>query len=155
MITFDGEVLAMQSMRIDIQFELKDKDISGQSSLTNVAEQGDKGKKLTISGLIAFSDMDQLARLYELASAKDDKGNRYVYRIGNDIARTLKIRQARFSGRINTNEHSSQLAWSVSFSLSEHSSIAEKKQIRERKKDGQASDTLLENDLKEAEKELS
>lgn len=141
MLSLDGVVIRMHEMRVEMQMELKDKDMSGQSSATDTAEQGDKGKQLTFTGLVPFKDSLTLTQIYQFAGTKNDNGQRHIYRIGNDIARVLKIRQVKFSGRINAREHESQMAWIVSFSLREHHSVAEQREQREK----QQSDSKLQS----------
>jgi hypothetical protein len=88
-----------------------------------------------------------------MASAKDDAQNRKVYRIGNDMALALKIRNVKFTGRINAREHESLLAWNVSFELREHNSVAEQKETRQKQqtKPEQVQNTRHQQALKEAE----
>ena len=119
MLSLNGEVLRLDNMTVSMSMELKDKDMSGQSSGTDTSEQGDKPKVLKFSGLVAFKNNKILTRLYELASSKNENNNRQTYRIGNDTARNLKIREGKFSGTISATEHSSLLAWEVSFELRE------------------------------------
>lgn len=130
MLALDGDPILLSSMKVDMSMELKEQDMSGQSSGTEAAEQGDKGKKLTFSGVIPFSDVETLTKIYTLASQKDENDDRKVYRIGNDIAAALKIRNVKFSGRIRARESESLLAWNVSFDLREHNSVAEQKEQR-------------------------
>jgi cell division protein ZapA (FtsZ GTPase activity inhibitor) len=157
MLSLNGELVKLSSMRVEMSMELKDQDMSGQSSGTNTAEQGDKGKKLSFTGQIPFNDSDTLTRLYQLASAKDQHQNRQVYRVGNDIAQALKIRQAKFTGRINASEHGSLLAWNVSFELREHNSVAEQKENRakQQSKPEQVQNTRHQQALKDAEETLA
>ena len=124
-IALDGELIRLKSCKLELSMQLADQDMSGQSSSTQRSEQGDKAKELKISGLIPFKDKAMLARLFELAVMRDDKGNRKVSRIGADLARTAKIRQVKFFGQISAPEHASLMAWTVSFQLREILSIAE------------------------------
>ena len=48
MLSLNGEVIKLNGMTVAMSMELKDQDMSGQSSATDVAEQGDKGKKLSL-----------------------------------------------------------------------------------------------------------
>lgn len=135
MLTLDRKAINLASMRVEMSLELKDQDMSGQSSSTGTSEQGDKGKKLSVSGRIAFTDVDNLTQLYTLASAKDEETNaRKIYRIGNDTARALKIRNVKFTGSVTAREDESLQAWNVSFVLREHNSIAEQKEQRAKEK---------------------
>jgi hypothetical protein len=152
MLSLNGELLKLDNMTISMSMELKDQDMSGQSSSTDNAEQGDKGKKLSFTGTIPFKSAKTLKKLYQYASAKKDD-NRQVYRIGNDLARSLKIREAKFTGSINAREHESLLAWSVSFELREVNSVAEQKENREKQQTAisQVQNTRLQQALADAE----
>ncbi len=130
MLSLNGEMLRLDCMTVAMSMELKDQDMSGQSSATDKAEQGDKGKTLTFAGTIAFKNVAVLTKLYELASAKDEADNRQSYRIGNDTARSLKIREGKFTSMVTATEHNSLLAWDVSFQLREYNGVAEQKENR-------------------------
>ncbi|MCS3456261.1 hypothetical protein M2366_002347 [Aeromonas sp. BIGb0405] len=130
MLTLDGEPIAMSSMRISLSMQFQDKDQSGQTSSTSKAEQGTKAKELDVSGLIPYKDGDKLARLFELADMKDDGGKRHIFRVGSLLAKSVKIRQAKFTGRITASEQEGLLAWQVSFTLSDHNSVPEKREQR-------------------------
>lgn len=152
MISLNGELIRLSNIRVEMSMELKDQDMSGQSSGTDTAEQGDKGKKLSITGTVPFNDRDTLTRLYQLASAKDEHQNRQIYRVANSTAQALKIRQAKFTGRVSASEHGSLLAWNVSFELREHNSAAEQKEQRQSQqiKPNQVQDTRHQAALKAA-----
>jgi cell division protein ZapA (FtsZ GTPase activity inhibitor) len=152
-LSLNGEVIKLDGMTVAMTMELKDQDMSGQSSATDTAEQGDKGKKLTFAGIIPFKSVAILTRLYQLASTKDDSDNRQVYRVGNDLARALKIRESKFTGSINATEHSTLLAWNVSFELREVNGVAEQKELRknEQNKPQQVQSTRHQQALKDAE----
>ncbi len=130
-IALDGELINLKSCKMELTMQLAEQDMSGQTSATGSSEQGDKAKELRISGLIPFTDSAQLARLFELASAKDDAGNRVVRRLGANIGRTAKIRQVKFNGTVSAPEHPTLMAWQVSFSLREHLSVPEVKEQRQ------------------------
>ncbi len=153
MLSLNGEIIKLDGMTVAMSMELKDQDMSGQSSGTDAAEQGDKGKKLTFAGTIPFKSVETLTKLYQLASAKDESDSRQVYRVGNDIARALKIRQAKFTGNINATEHGSLLAWNVSFELREVNGVAEQKENRKKQqtKPEQVQNTRLQQALADAE----
>lgn len=142
-IALDGELINLKSCKIELSMQLVDQDQSGQTSATGSSEQGDKAKEIRITGLIPFTDATQLARLFELASAKDDAGNRVVRRFGASIGRTVKIRQVKFHGSVTAPEHSNLMAWQVSFNLREYLSIpevAEQRQAQTSANTGQNSD---------------
>lgn len=130
MLTLDGEPIIMKSMRVSASMQFQDKDQSGQTSSTSSAEQGAKAKELDVSGLIPFKDEHMLSRLFELADAKGDGGKRHVYRVGSLLAKSVKVRQAKFAGRITASEQEGLLAWQVQFTLKEFNSVPEKREAR-------------------------
>jgi hypothetical protein len=130
MLTLDGEPIIMKSMRVSASMQFQDKDQSGQTSSTSSAEQGAKGKELDVSGLIPFKEERMLSRLFELADAKGNGGKRHVYRVGSLLAKSVKVRQAKFAGRITANEQEGLLAWQVQFTLKEFNSVPEKREAR-------------------------
>ncbi|WP_421283313.1 hypothetical protein [Aeromonas veronii] len=130
MLTLDGEPIVMKSMRITASMQFQDKDSSGQTSSTSSSEQGAKAKELDISGLVPFKDEQTLSRLFELADAKGDGGKRHIYRVGSLLAKSVKVRQAKFAGRITASEQEGLLAWQVQFTLREHNSVPEKREQR-------------------------
>uniref|UniRef100_UPI0020125181 baseplate complex protein n=1 Tax=Aeromonas popoffii TaxID=70856 RepID=UPI0020125181 len=97
---------------------------------TSSAEQGAKAKELDISGLIPFKEERMLSRLFELADTKGDGGKRHVYRVGSLLAKSVKVRQAKFAGRITASEQEGLLAWQVQFTLKEFNSVPEKREAR-------------------------
>ncbi|WP_368229875.1 hypothetical protein [Aeromonas sp. R10-1] len=130
MLTLDGEPIALQSMRITAGMQFMDADQSGQTSATSTSEQGAKAKELDVTGLIAFKDEAHLARLFELADAKGDGGQRHLYRVGSLLAKSIKVRQAKFAGRISATEQEGLLAWHIQFTLREHNSVPEQREQR-------------------------
>ena len=129
-IALDGELLTLKSSRINLTMELKDSDMSGQTANTETAEQGIKGKVMAVTGLIPFKSPEILNRLLFLAQ-QTDSGKRKIYRIGNELAKAVKIRQVKFTGRVQSDEQESLMAWKVSFTLREHLSVPEVKALRE------------------------
>lgn len=130
MLTLDGEPIVMKSMRISASMQFQDKDQSGQTSSTSSSEQGEKAKELDVSGLVPFNDEQTLSRLFELADSKSDGGKRHIYRVGSLLAKSVKVRQAKFAGRITASEQEGLLAWQVQFTLREHNSVPEKREQR-------------------------
>lgn len=140
-LTIGGITLPLKSCKIEPSLEIKEQDMSGQTSSTATAEQGNKGKVLNISGIIPFNDPFTLKNLFDLADKKTvttktivDKGkyglgkgtsktktiiNREVYIIGTEIAKLLKIRRVRFSGSVNATQANGLQAWQVSFQVRE------------------------------------
>ncbi len=134
-VALDGELINLKSCKVELSMQLAEQDMSGQTSSTASSEQGDKAKELKVTGLIPFTDKAQLSRLFELAIAKDEAGNRQVRRIGSDLARAVKIRQVKFFGQITAPAHPTLMAWNVSFQLREHLSIPEVAEQRQPQSD--------------------
>lgn len=130
MLTLDGEPIALQSMRITAGMQFMDADQSGQTSATSTSEQGAKAKELDVTGLIPFKEEGKLARLFELADTKSEGGQRHLYRVGSLLAKSIKVRQAKFAGRISATEQEGLLAWHIQFTLREHNSVPEKREQR-------------------------
>lgn len=135
MLTLDGEPVSLRGARIALSMQFQDKDQSGQTSASTSSEQGEKAKELTVTGMIAFADEQQLTRLFELASSKGDGGSRHVYRIGSLLAKAVKIRQVKFAGDISATEQDGLMAWAVQFTLREYHSVPEKREQRQANKE--------------------
>ncbi|OBU16352.1 hypothetical protein AYY19_04120 [Photobacterium aquimaris] len=83
--TLGGKSIVLKAIRISPSFELKDKDLSAQSSSSSYAEQGDKSKVLAVTGLIPFNERDQLETLFTLATAKQTKTDTVTVKKGGGI----------------------------------------------------------------------
>ncbi|VVT52948.1 hypothetical protein UYSO10_4467 [Kosakonia radicincitans] len=127
-LALNGEAIPLKGIRVTLSQQFPDKDQSGQTSATSKAEQGAKGKELRINGEIAFKDVAVLRRLFQLANATDSGGKRVVYRVANDVARAVNLREATFSGTIDAPQQDGRMSWAVTFTLSEQLSVAEKKE---------------------------
>ena len=124
-LSLDGELIKMKGMKIQLSMQFADEDMSGQTSGTNTTEKGDKGCELNVSGLIAYKEPDDLARLFELGRAKDGS-SRKVYRIGSNLALAVKVTQGKFAGNITATEQENMMAWAVQFTIREVKSVSEK-----------------------------
>lgn len=153
MFALDGQTFAIKNLLVSFEREFKSQDMSGQSSSTGDADQGEKAATLSVSGLIAFRDLEQLVMLESMSSAKDDNGDRKIYRVVNDLASAFKIRQVKFVGKFSSVQQDNPLAWRVSFTLREYNSIAEQKETRtkETTKPEQRENTRLQQALDNAE----
>lgn len=112
---------------VNCKFSLPESDLSGKSSSTAGAEEGDKACRLRVSLKIRYKDSDFLKDIKLLSMAKDEtKGTRKVYNIENQTAKAFGVRQVRFTDEVTAQELDEEQAWSVAFTLVEHLSIAEK-----------------------------
>ncbi|MCL1123516.1 baseplate complex protein [Shewanella surugensis] len=140
-ILLNGELVRMKSCKLSLTQDLVSKDVSGQSSSTADVEQGDKSKEIKVDGLIPFTDTAQLTRIFELASARDEAGNRQINRVSSTLTRAAKIRQMKFCGQISAPEHGSLMAWQVSFRLREYLSVPEVAEQRTEQTEANAEQT--------------
>jgi hypothetical protein len=121
-----------QKVSIDLKFASED--MSGNSSSTAKAQKGDKGKTIKVQTSIKFIDADDLSLLVNLAEAKDASGERVTYHIVNHTANAMNMRQGFFDETLSVKENDSTEDWSISFTLSEHHSVPEKKESRKAEK---------------------
>ncbi|WP_370550898.1 hypothetical protein NMD63_06780 [Edwardsiella tarda] len=129
-LALDGESILLQNINISVTLRLPDKDMSGQASSTDSAEQGDKAKELRVSGIISFANEQHLTRIFQLAEARDANGAKKCYRIANATAAAVNMRQGVFSGGIDATEQRDTMAWQVTFTLREKMSVPEKAAAR-------------------------
>lgn len=130
MLTLDGEPIPLDNMKLGISFTLADTDVSGKSSQSDSAEEGNKAMELKVSGMIRYDNEDDVSRLFELARKTEKNGSRHQYRIGNSTARAVKVRLVKFAGDVSLTEQDTLFAWQVSFSLREVRSVAEQQELR-------------------------
>ena len=130
MLTLNGTQLPLKNLRISVRQQLAGQDMSGQTSATDQAETGSKGKILTVKGVIPFTKNQLLTNLFSMAEAQESDA-RQIYRISNKTAEALKIRQVKFQGVVRADEQESHRQWSVSFELVEHLSVPERVEQRQ------------------------
>ncbi|AHF77561.1 Phage protein [Sodalis praecaptivus] len=129
-LALNGEAILLKNMRVTLTQQFKDKDQSGETSATTKSEQGMKGKELRISGEVPFKTPEILRRIFELASATDAGGQRQAYRVAHDVARAVNFREAIFTGTLDAPQQDGKMAWLVTFTLTEHLSVPEKREAR-------------------------
>jgi len=117
--------------KVNCKFSLPESDLSGKSSSTATAEEGDKACRLRVTLSIKYDDSDYLKTIKRLSTAKDNSGKRVIYTINNQTAKAFGVRQVRFTDEVSAQELDDSQAWTVSFTLIEHLSIPEK--IEEKK----------------------
>lgn len=128
-LALDGEAIQLHNPQVSLEQQLLEDDQSGQSSSTTASEQGLKAKKLNISGVIKYSNVAHLTRLFELATQRTGAGKKKVYRIANSLAQAVKFRQGVFSGGIKAVPDSKFMAWNVTFTLTERFSVPEMREL--------------------------
>lgn len=129
-LALNGEAIPLKNMRVTLTQQFQDKDQSGQTSATTKSEQGVKGKELRVSGEIPFKSRDVLSRIFELATATDGSGQRQKYRVAHEQARAVNFREATFTGSLDAPQQDGKMAWLVTFTLTEHISVQEKREAR-------------------------
>ncbi|WP_313375512.1 hypothetical protein [Pantoea sp. CTOTU50773] len=129
-LALNGEGIPLKNMRVTVSMQFRDKDQSGQTSSTAKSEQGMKGKEMRISGEISFNDVALLKRIFDLAIATDASGGRQKYRVAHEVARAVSFREATFTGNIDAPQQEGKMAWLVTFTLTEHVSVQEKREAR-------------------------
>ncbi len=85
MLTLNGIQISLKNLRISVRQQLAGQDMSGQSSATDQAETGNKGKVLAVSGIIPFSRPEILSNLFNMAGGQQESA-RQIYRISNKTA---------------------------------------------------------------------
>lgn len=90
----DGETNPLKNIKVNPSVQFQDKDQSGQTSSTAVADQGIKPKELRVTGVINFTDDKILSRLFALAEAKDC-GKLKRYRFANHTAKAINFASPR------------------------------------------------------------
>ncbi|MBJ7536942.1 hypothetical protein [Marinomonas transparens] len=122
--------------KVNCEFSLPESDLSGKSSSTATAEEGEKACRLRVQLNIKYDDPDFLKTIKLLSMAKDDeKGTRKVYNIENQTAKAFGVRQVRFTDKVSAQELDEEQAWVVSFTLVEHLSAPEKIEAQKIKKE--------------------
>ena len=96
-LLLDGERIRGRSMKVTGDLRIESGDMSGQTSNTDTAHKGFKPKTLTVTLLIAFVDAEHLRALMRLAEATESGGQLKTYRIVNDTATAMGMRQVQFS----------------------------------------------------------
>lgn len=129
MLTLNTQAIALKSLRITASQQLASEDASGQSSSTDVAETGIKAKTLSVNGLLPFNKAEHLAELFNMAEATES-GARAIYRISNNTASALGVKQVRFSSKIEAVEQQTTRQWAISFTLVEYRSVPQKVEER-------------------------
>lgn len=129
MLTLNATKIPLKAIRITASQELATEDASGQSSSTDAAETGMKAKMLSVTGLIRFTEKQQLTDLFKLAEATEG-GARVTYRISNKTAEALGVKQVKFSSSIEAMEQETTRQWNISFTLAEVRSVPQKKEER-------------------------
>jgi len=126
----NGEQVPGHAQKFSLDLKFPSEDTSGNGSSTAKADKGDKGKSFKVQTSIKFIDDHLLSRLVSMAEAKDGNGERVIYNIVNHTANAANMRQGFFDESFSIKENDTTQDWSISFSMSEHLSVPEKKEAR-------------------------
>lgn len=132
-LALNGTPIYLNNILMSVSVKREEKDMSGQKSSTKKSDKGVKAKELNVTGFIPYSQKEWLTKLFNLAESEDGKGEQSKYRVSCTIAEAVNMREVQFSGEVSAIEQSGQLGWSVSFTLREVNSVAEKKDQRKKK----------------------
>ncbi|THA15669.1 hypothetical protein [Rodentibacter pneumotropicus] len=132
-LALNGTPIYLHNIMISVSVKREEKDMSGQKSSTKKSDKGVKAKELNVLGFIPYSRKEWLTQLFNLAESEDGKGEQSKYRVSCNAAEAVNMREVQFSGEVSATEQSGQLGWSVSFTLREVNSVAEKKDQRKKK----------------------
>lgn len=131
-LALNGQAIYLRGFKATVKVSREEKDTSGQASSTARSDKGVKAKELNITGQIPFRNAEWLKTLFQLAEATDSKGEQVQYRISNMTAEAVNMRMGVFSGEVQATQETGQ-SWSVSFTLKEKDSVAEKTAQRKAK----------------------
>ena len=134
MIILNSIQLPGHNLSVRANFRIETRELSGQTSSSDRAEEGIRPCALSVSLQIPFDRAADLTRLRELATALNSAGNLQVYDIVNETAAAMKVRQVTFMDNFTVSEVDGHKAWQVNFTLAEYQSIPEKTEQRQPQK---------------------
>lgn len=129
-LLLDGEHIRGREMKVTGDLRIESGDMSGQTSNSDTAHKGFKPKTLTVTLLIRFIDAADLRTLMRLAESTESGGQLKTYRIVNDTATAIGMRQVQFSDGVSAREDDTLRAWRVQFTLTEKLSNPERVEKR-------------------------
>lgn len=133
-LLLDGQPVEGKTLKVTGNLRIESEDLSGQTSNTEKAHKGFKPKTLTVTLTIPYADSAWLRNLMRLAEATQSGGQLKTYRIVNDTAQALGMRQVQFADSVSAREDDSLACWRVQFGLCEKKSNPEKVEKRRAKK---------------------
>lgn len=132
-LALNGTPIYLNNILMSVSVKREEKDMSGQKSSTKKSDKGVKAKELSVTGFIPYNRKEWLTQLFNLAEAETGKGEQTKYRVSCTVAEAVNMREVQFSGEVSATEQNGQLGWSISFTLREVNSVAEKKDQRKKK----------------------
>ena len=132
MLLLDGFNIQGHSISIAASQKIKQSDLSGQSSQTDIASGGFKPVMLNVTAKYLFKEPEALRLLIQLMQKTDEFGNQKVFNISNLTAEAFNVRQVVFTDNFSIREDGQINLWHISFSLKEQGSVPA---IKEQRKD--------------------
>lgn len=129
-ILLNGTQIVGNRMKLTGSLKIEAADMSGQTSSTDKSEKGFKPKTITVAMTIPFKKVEDFQTLMRLAEGTEGGGQQTTYRIVNDTAQAMGIRQVTFTDSVSAREDDTLQQWIIQFSLTEKLSNPEKKEQR-------------------------
>jgi len=118
-------------MTVTCDLPINDKSVAGSSSSTESSINGFDPKIISCSLLINFNEETIVKEIRALAESVDDNGAQTVYSILNPTANVMGVSKVHFSSKVSLRQMSNhKQAWTLSFTLKEKRSVAERKDER-------------------------
>lgn len=130
-LMLDAYVLPGHGLLVQGALEIKNEELSGDTSSTSTVNKGVKPKQFTVSLRVPYADAADLKQLTAKAEAKSSGDRMRVYACVNDTVNAMGVRQVQFTDRFSVNEGDGVQAWDVSFTLREFQSRPEMVEQRE------------------------
>lgn len=130
-LMLDGYSLPGFGLMVQGALQIKNEDLSGETSSTSTVNKGVKPKTFTVSLRVKYEDAADLKQLTAKAEARDSGDRMRVYACVNDTVNAMGVRQVQFTERFAVNESDGPRCWDVSFTLREFQSRPEMVEQRE------------------------
>lgn len=129
-LLLNNQIIPGYGLTVSQQMNIASEDLSGTSSSTAKAENGFKPKTFSVTVTIRFKEAEKLTVISQLAESVLGNGQRTIYAVTHPTMRALNVTQVRFSDTFSVQPSDSLMAWTVSFSLAEYNSAAERMEAR-------------------------
>jgi hypothetical protein len=130
-LMLDGYSLPGFGLMVQGALQIKNEDLSGETSSTSTVNKGVKPKTFTVSLRVKYDNAADLKQLTAKAEARDSGDRMRVYACVNDTVNAMGVRQVQFTERFAVNESDGPRCWDVSFTLREFQSRPEMVEQRE------------------------
>ncbi|WP_174410358.1 baseplate complex protein [Desulfovibrio psychrotolerans] len=130
-LMLDDYVLPGHGLMVQGALEIKNEELSGETSSTSTVNKGVKPKQFTVSLQVPYTEVAGMKKLTATAEAKDTGDRMRIYDCVNDTVNAMGVRQVQFTDRFAVNEAEGVRAWDVSFTLREFQSRPEMVEQRE------------------------